>query len=475
MDRYESPLTSRYASRDMAELFSERKKIVTWRKLWTELARAESELGLPVTKEQVEELEAHIEDIDFEAAEAREKTVRHDVMAHVYAYGLAAPNAKPILHLGATSCYVKDNADLILYRDALRLLRKKLVAVIRAFSSFALRYRALPTLGSTHYQAAQPVTYGKRAALWMQDFLSDLTELDHVLETLPFLGCRGTTGTEASFLTLFNGEEEKVDALNGRIAARFDFQECIPIAGQTYPRKTDTRIVSMLAGIGESAAKFATDLRLLMHDGEVAEPFETGQIGSSAMAYKQNPMRSERIVSLSRLLRSHVSYASETAAAQWLERTLDDSAGRRMVMPESFLLADGILKLVYDVISGLTVFEHVVRRRVNEKLPFLATETVLMECVKRGKDRQEAHEAIRKITIAAAAAEKEGKTMDLTALLADQPEIGLTEQEIRALFDPDAFIGRSAHQTESFVRSVLDRPDFSGAADDTGVFEEVAL
>ncbi len=459
----------------MTELFSERKKIVTWRKLWTELARAESELGLPVTKEQVAELEAHVEDIDFEAAEAREKIVRHDVMAHVYAYGLAAPGAKPILHLGATSCYVKDNADLILYRDALKLLRKKLIAVIRAFAAFALKYRTLPALGSTHYQAAQPVTYGKRATLWMQDFVSDLDELDHVLETLPFLGCRGTTGTEASFLTLFNGEEEKVDALNGRIAERFGFKECIPVAGQTYPRKTDTRIVSALAGIGESAAKFATDLRLLMHDGEVAEPFETGQVGSSAMAYKQNPMRSERIVSLSRLLRSNVSYASETAATQWLERTLDDSAGRRMVMPESFLLADGILKLVYDVISGLTVFEQVVRRHVNEKLPYLATETVLMECVKRGKDRQEAHEAIRKITVAAATAEKEGETKDLAALLAGAPEIGLTEEEIRALFDPDAFTGRSAHQTETFVRRVLDRPEFSGETDDTGVFEEVSL
>ena len=383
-DRYESPLASRYASAFMLELFSPQKRIETWRRLWVALARAEHELGLPITAEQVKELEEHITDIDFACAAAREKEVRHDVMAHVYAYGKAAPSAAGILHLGATSCYVTDNGDLILYREALRYLRGELLKVLKNLAVFAERYKATPTLGYTHYQPAQLVTVGKRATLWMQDLQSDLEELDFVLGTLRFLGCRGTTGTEASFLELFEGDETKIDELNRRIAAEFDFTECFPVCGQTYPRKTDSRILNCLSAIGQSACRMAQDIRLLQHDRQLEEPFEEKQIGSSAMAYKRNPMRCERICSLSRYLMTEALNAPLTAAAQWLERTLDDSANRRLSLPESFLCADAVLRLLQNVSGGLRVNEKIVDKTVREYLPFIATENLLMEAVKRG-------------------------------------------------------------------------------------------
>ena len=389
-DRYESPLASRYASAFMLELFSPQKRIETWRRLWVALARAEHELGLPITAEQVKELEEHITDIDFACAAAREKEVRHDVMAHVYAYGKAAPSAAGILHLGATSCYVTDNGDLILYREALRYLRGELLKVLKNLAVFAERYKATPTLGYTHYQPAQLVTVGKRATLWMQDLQSDLEELDFVLGTLRFLGCRGTTGTEASFLELFEGDETKIDELNRRIAAEFDFTECFPVCGQTYPRKTDSRILNCLSAIGQSACRMAQDIRLLQHDRQLEEPFEEKQIGSSAMAYKRNPMRCERICSLSRYLMTEALNAPLTAAAQWLERTLDDSANRRLSLPESFLCADAVLRLLQNVSGGLRVNEKIVDKTVREYLPFIATENLLMEAVKRSCTRSSA-------------------------------------------------------------------------------------
>ena len=395
-DIYESPLSSRYASPYMLHLFSPDMRFQTWRRLWVELARAEHELGLPITAEQVAELEAHVTDIDYAAAEQREKEVRHDVMAHVYAYGLAAPSAAGIIHLGATSCYVTDNADLILYRDGLRYLRGQILSVLVNLAAFARQYAATPTLGYTHYQPAQPVTVGKRAALWMQDFRSDLEELDHVLATLRFLGCRGTTGTEASFMDLFEGDGAKIDEMNRRIAAAFGFERCFSVCGQTYPRKTDSRILNVLSSIAQSAYRMANDLRLLQHDRQVEEPFEKNQIGSSAMAYKRNPMRSERICSLSRYLMADAANAPMTASVQWLERTLDDSANRRISLPEGFLCADAVLRLCQNVTNGLHVNEKIVDRAIREYLPFLATENIMMEAVKRGGDRQELHERIRR-------------------------------------------------------------------------------
>ena len=426
-DRYESPLASRYASAFMLELFSPQKRIETWRRLWVALARAEHELGLPITAEQVKELEEHITDIDFACAAAREKEVRHDVMAHVYAYGKAAPSAAGILHLGATSCYVTDNGDLILYREALRYLRGELLKVLKNLAVFAERYKATPTLGYTHYQPAQLVTVGKRATLWMQDLQSDLEELDFVLGTLRFLGCRGTTGTEASFLELFEGDETKIDELNRRIAAEFDFTECFPVCGQTYPRKTDSRILNCLSAIGQSACRMAQDIRLLQHDRQLEEPFEEKQIGSSAMAYKRNPMRCERICSLSRYLMTEALNAPLTAAAQWLERTLDDSANRRLSLPESFLCADAVLRLLQNVSGGLRVNEKIVDKTVREYLPFIATENLLMEAVKRGGDRQQLHEIIRRCSMEATARMKDGGDCDLLSRLAACPEFGMSE------------------------------------------------
>ncbi len=450
-DVYESPLASRYASKYMLHLFSPDMRFQTWRRLWVELARAEHELGLPITQAQVDELAAHITDIDYDAAAQREREVRHDVMAHVYAYGKAAPSAAGIIHLGATSCYVTDNADLILYRDALRYLRGELQAVLANLAAFARRYAATPALGYTHYQPAQPVTIGKRAALWMQDFRADLEELDFVLGTMRFLGCRGTTGTEASFMDLFEGDGGKIDEMNRRIAARFGFERCFSVCGQTYPRKVDSRILSCLSAIGQSAYRMAGDIRLLQHDRQVEEPFEEHQIGSSAMAYKRNPMRCERICSLSRYLMADAMSAPMTASTQWLERTLDDSANRRISLPEGFLCADAVLRLVQNVTTGLRVNEKVVDRAVREYLPFLATENIMMEAVKRGGNRQELHERIRQHSMAATARMKEGEPCDLLERLAGDPAFGMTRAELDAVMDPRIYTGRCAEQVERLI------------------------
>ena len=450
-DVYESPLSSRYASPYMLHLFSADMRFQTWRRLWTALARAEHELGLPITAEQVAELEAHITDIDYAVAEQREREVRHDVMAHVYAYGKAAPSAAGIIHLGATSCYVTDNADLILYRDGLRYLRGELLGVLANLAAFAREYAAVPTLGYTHYQPAQPVAVGKRAALWMQDFLSDLEELDHILATLKFLGCRGTTGTEASFMDLFDGDGAKIDEMNRRIAAEYGFDRCFSVCGQTYPRKTDSRILNVLSSLAQSAYRMANDIRLLQHDRQVEEPFEKNQIGSSAMAYKRNPMRCERICSLSRYLMADAANAPMTASVQWLERTLDDSANRRIALPEGFLCADAVLRLCQTVTNGLQVNKKIVDRTIREYLPFLATENIMMEAVKRGGDRQELHERIRQHSMAATARMKEGERCDLLDRLAADPAFGMTRAELDAVMDPALYTGRCAQQVERFL------------------------
>ena len=450
-DIYESPLSSRYASQYMLHLFSPDMRFQTWRKLWVALARAEHELGLPVSAEQVSELEAHISDIDYAVAEQREKEVRHDVMAHVYTYGKAAPSAAGIIHLGATSCYVTDNADLILYRDGLKYLRGQILSVLVNLSAFAKEYAATPTLGYTHYQPAQPVTVGKRAALWMQDFLSDLEELDHVLATMRFLGCRGTTGTEASFMDLFDGDEQKIDEMNRRIAAEFGFEKCFFVCGQTYPRKADSRILNVLSSIAQSAYRMANDIRLLQHDRQVEEPFEKNQIGSSAMPYKRNPMRCERICSLSRYLMADAANAPMTASVQWLERTLDDSANRRISMPEGFLCADAVLRLCQSVTNGLHVNLKIVDRTIREYLPFLATENIMMEAVKRGGDRQVLHEKIRQHSMAATARMQEGEPCDLLDRLASDPAFGMTRAELDAIMEPSLYIGRCRQQVERFL------------------------
>ena len=461
-EKYESPLSSRYASEYMLKLFSMDTRIQTWRKLWVSLARAEMELGLPVTAEQVAQLEAHITDIDYECAAAREKEVRHDVMAHVYAYGKVAPEAAGIIHLGATSCYVTDNADIVIYRDGLKYLRGELLKVVANLAEFADTYKAMPTLGYTHYQPAQLVTVGKRATLWMQDFLADLEELDFVLGTMKFLGCRGTTGTEASFLDLFGGDTGKIDEMNQKISADFGFTKCFPVCGQTYPRKLDSRILNVLSSIAQSCYRMANDIRLLQHDRQVEEPFEKNQIGSSAMAYKRNPMRSERICSLSRYLMADAMNAPMTASVQWLERTLDDSANRRISMPEGFLCADAILRLAQNVTDGLHVNEKVVDATVREYLPFIATENLMMEAVKRGGNRQELHEIIRTCSMAATAKMKEGEKCDLLSRLAAEPAFGMTEAEMEAVLTPSAYIGRCPDQVDAFLRQV--RPLLSQAS-----------
>ena len=450
-DIYSSPLASRYASGYMLHLFSDDSRYQTWRRLWTALARAQHQLGLPITEAQVAELEAHITDIDYDTVAQREREVRHDVMAHIYAYGKAVPAAAGILHLGATSCYVTDNADLILYRDGFVYLRTQLLAVLADLASFAEKYAATPTLGYTHYQPAQPVTVGKRATLWMQDFLADLEELDHLLSALRFLGCRGTTGTEASFMELFDGDEDRIDEMNRRIAAEFGFSDCFPVCGQTYPRKVDSRILSCLSGIAQSAYRMANDIRLLQHDRQLEEPFEEEQIGSSAMAYKRNPMRCERICSLSRYLMADAMNAPMTASVQWLERTLDDSANRRIALPEGFLCADAVLRLCQNVAAGLRVNEAVVDRTLREYLPFLATENIMMEAVKKGGDRQALHEIIRKHSMAATARMKEGLPCDLLDRLADDPVFGLSRAELEQLMTPQRYIGRCPQQVRRFL------------------------
>ena len=453
-NKYESPLSSRYASEYMLHLFSADMRTQTWRKLWVSLAKAEMELGLPITAEQVAELEDHITDIDFACAAQREKEVRHDVMAHVYAYGKAAPSAAGIIHLGATSCYVTDNADIILYRDGLKYLRGELLKVVANLAEFADRYKSMPTLGYTHYQPAQLVTVGKRATLWMQDFLSDLEELDFVIGSMKFLGCRGTTGTEASFVELFGGNTEKIDAMNRRISADFGFENCYPVCGQTYPRKLDSRILNVLSSIAQSCYRMANDIRLLQHDRQVEEPFEKNQIGSSAMAYKRNPMRCERICSLARYLMADAMNAPMTASTQWLERTLDDSANRRISMPEGFLCADAILRLAQNVTNGLHVNKKIVEKTVREYLPFIATENLMMEGVKRGGNRQELHEIVRSCSMNATAKMKNGEPWDLLADLSAHPEFGMTKAEMEAVLEPTAYIGRCPEQVEQFLVSI---------------------
>ena len=453
-EKYETPLSSRYASEYMLHLFSQKKRIRTWRALWTALARAEHELGLPITEEQVAELEDHIDDIDFDCAEKREKEVRHDVMAHVYAYGIKAPSAAGIIHLGATSCYVTDNGDLILYRDGLRYLRGELLKVIRNLCGFAEQYKSTPTLGYTHYQPAQLVTVGKRATLWIQDFLSDLEELDFVIDHMKFLGCRGTTGTEASFMELYEGDTGKIDEMNRRIAAEFGFTEVFDVCGQTYPRKLDSRIMNVLSAIAQSCYRMAGDLRLLQHDRQIEEPFENSQIGSSAMAYKRNPMRSERICSLARYLMIDAVNAPVTASVQWLERSLDDSANRRISIPEGFLCADAILRLAQNVTDGLRVHEKVIEKAVREYLPFIATENLMMEAVKRGGNRQEIHEVIRMCSMEATEKMKRGEECDLLQRLAEQEQFGLSLEEMEALLEPAHYIGRCPEQVEMLITKV---------------------
>ena len=453
-EKYNSPLSSRYASEYMLHLFSQEKRIQIWRRLWVALARAEHKLGLPVTAQQVAELETHIEDIDFDCAAAREKEVRHDVMAHVYAYGKVAPSAAGIIHLGATSCYVTDNADLILYREGLRYLRQELLGVMANLAAFAKEYRAMPTLGYTHYQPAQLVTVGKRATLWLQDFWSDLEELDYVLGNLRLLGCRGTTGTEASFIELFEGSHEKVLEMNRMICEEFGFDGCYDVCGQTYPRKVDSRILNCLSSIAQSAYRMANDIRLLQHDRQIEEPFEKNQIGSSAMAYKRNPMRSERICSLARYLMADAMNAPMTASVQWLERTLDDSANRRISMPEGFLCADAILRLAQNVTDGLHVNEKIVEKEVREYLPFIATENLLMEGVKRGGDRQQLHEVIRQCSMEATARMKDGLSCDLLSRLSAHPAFAMTETEMEAVLDPKLYIGRCPEQVDAFLHKL---------------------
>lgn len=461
-DRYQSPLSERYASREMQYIFSPEKKFRTWRKLWIALAETEKELGLPITQEQIDELKAHKDDINFDVAKEREKLVRHDVMSHVYAYGLQCPNAKGIIHLGATSCYVGDNTDIILMTEALKLVRKKLVNVMAELASFAEKYKDQPTLAFTHFQPAQPTTVGKRATLWLMELKLDLDDLDYVISSMKMLGSKGTTGTQASFLELFDGDHEKCRRADQMIAEKMGFTGCFPVSGQTYSRKVDSRVLSVLAGIAQSAHKFSNDIRLLQHLKEVEEPFEKNQIGSSAMAYKRNPMRSERICSLSRYLMADAMNAPMTASVQWLERTLDDSANRRISMPEGFLCADAILRLSQNVTDGLHVNEKIVDRTCREYLPFIATENLMMEGVKRGGDRQALHEIIRTCSMAATARMKEGEPCDLLSRLAAEPAFGMTEAEMEAVLDPKLYIGRCPEQVDAFLAQV--RPLLSGAS-----------
>ena len=449
---YESPLSSRYASDEMLYLFSPDKKFSTWRRLWVALARAEMELGLPVTQEQVDELEAHLTDIDYAKAAQWEKKLRHDVMAHVHTYGELCPKAMPIIHLGATSCYVGDNTDVILMREGLVLVRHKLVRVINCLAKFAREYKAMPTLGFTHFQAAQLVTVGKRATLWMNELLMDLQEVDYRISTLKLLGSKGTTGTQASFLELFEGDHEKVKELERKIAKEMGFDSVVPVSGQTYSRKMDANVLSTLSGIAQSASKFATDMRLLCHLKEVEEPFEKNQIGSSAMPYKRNPMRCERICSLARYVMVDAGNPAITTATQWFERTLDDSANKRISVPEAFLAVDAILNIYQNVASGLVVHPKVIEKHVLEELPFMASENIMMDAVKRGGNRQELHERIRVHSIEAGKNVKDlGLSNNLIQLIAADPLFGMTEAELTAHLEPSRYIGRCPQQVEEFL------------------------
>ena len=470
---YQSPLSQRYASKEMQALFSNDKKFTTWRRLWIALAESEKELGLDITDEQIEELKAHALDINYDVAKAREKEVRHDVMSHVYAYGVQCPKAKGIIHLGATSCYVGDNTDIIVMTEALRLVRKKLINVIAELAKFADEYKALPTLAFTHFQPAQPTTVGKRATLWMMELKQDLDDLDYVLGSLRLLGSKGTTGTQASFLELFDGDHAKCRKVDQMIAEKMGFDGCYPVSGQTYSRKIDSRVISVLAGIAQSAHKFSNDIRLLQHLKEVEEPFEKHQIGSSAMAYKRNPMRSERISSLSRYVMNDLQNAAITASAQWFERTLDDSANRRIALPEAFLAVDGILTLYINIITGLRVYPKTIEKHLNEEVPFLATENILMYCVKKGGDRQELHEAIRTHSVAAAQEVKlNGKSNDLLERIKADSRFDLTDEELAELANPALFTGLAKEQTEEFLAKFV-RPALEINKDLLGVKAEV--
>ena len=478
-DRYTSPLSERYASKEMQYIFSQDMKFSTWRKLWIALAETEMELGLSengkpvITQEQIDELKAHVDDINYDVAKEREKLVRHDVMSHVYAYGQQCPKAAGIIHLGATSCYVGDNTDIIVMNEALKLVHKKLVSVIAELSNFAEKYKDQPTLAFTHFQPAQPTTVGKRATLWTQEFLMDLEDLEYVQSTLKLLGSKGTTGTQASFLELFDGDQETIDKIDPMIAEKMGFKACYPVSGQTYSRKVDTRVLNVLAGIAASAHKMSNDIRLLQHLKEVEEPFEKNQIGSSAMAYKRNPMRSERIASLSRYVMVDALNPAITSATQWFERTLDDSANKRLSVPEGFLAIDGILDLCLNVVDGLVVYPKVIYKHFMAEIPFMATENIMMDAVKQGGNRQELHEKIRQLSMEAGKTVKEeGKDNNLVDLIAADPAFGLTKEQIEANLKAELYVGRAPRQVEVFLRDVV-RPILDANKEELGVKAEI--
>jgi len=474
-DRYVSPLSERYASREMQYIFSPDMKFKTWRRLWVALAEAEHELGLPVTKEQVEELKAHQDDINYDVAKEREKLVRHDVMSHVYAYGVQCPKAKGIIHLGATSCYVGDNTDIIVMTEGLKLLKKKLLNVMDGLAKFALKYRALPTLAFTHFQPAQPTTVGKRACLWLQELKLDYDDLCYLIDSMRLLGSKGTTGTQASFFELFEGDHEKVKRLDQMIADKMGFASCYAVSGQTYSRKVDTRVLNVLAGIAASAHKFSNDIRLLQHLKEVEEPFEKNQIGSSAMAYKRNPMRSERIASLARYVMVDVLNPAITSATQWFERTLDDSANKRLSVPEAFLAVDGILDLYLNVVSGLVVYEKVIEKHLMAELPFMATENIMMDAVKAGGDRQELHEKIRTLSMEAGRNVKErGLENNLLDLIAADKAFNLSANDLKKAMEPARYTGRAKEQTEEFIEEVI-QPILKENQDLLGITVEITV
>lgn len=471
--RYQSPLSQRYASKEMQYIFSPDMKFRTWRKLWIALAETEKELGLNITQEQIDELKEYAQDINYDVAKEREKKVRHDVMAHVYAYGVQCPKAKGIIHLGATSCYVGDNTDIIVMTEALKLVKCKLVNVIAKLAKFANKYKALPTLGFTHFQPAQPTTVGKRATLWMQEFLLDLEDINYVLDGMKLLGSKGTTGTQASFLELFDGDHEKIEKIDSLIAEKMGFKECYPVSGQTYSRKVDTRVLHVLAQVASSAHKFSNDIRLLQHLKEVEEPFEKSQIGSSAMAYKRNPMRSERIASLARFVMVDAMNPAFTAATQWFERTLDDSANKRLSIPEGFLAVDGILDLCLNVVDGLVVYPKVIEKRLMSELPFMATENIMMDAVKAGGDRQELHERIRELSMEAGRMVKtEGKDNNLLELIAADPAFNMTLEELQETMDPAKYTGRAKEQVDSFLSKVV-KPVLDENQDILGMTAEI--
>ena len=472
-DRYVSPLSERYASKEMQYIFSPDMKFRTWRRLWIALAETEKELGLNITQEQIDELKAHKDDINYDVAKERERQVRHDVMSHVYAYGVQCPKAKGIIHLGATSCYVGDNTDIIVMAEALKLVQKKLVNVIAELSKFADKYKEQPTLAFTHFQPAQPTTVGKRATLWTQEFLMDLEDLEYVMGTLKLLGSKGTTGTQASFLELFEGDQETIDKIDPMIAEKMGFKNCYPVSGQTYSRKVDTRVLNILAGIAASAHKMSNDIRLLQHLKEVEEPFEKSQIGSSAMAYKRNPMRSERIASLSRYVMVDALNPAITSATQWFERTLDDSANKRLSIPEGFLAIDGILDLCLNVVDGLVVYPKVIEKHMMAELPFMATENIMMDAVKVGGDRQELHERIRELSMEAGRTVKvEGKDNDLLERIAADPAFNLTIEELRKSMEPSRYVGRAKEQTVTFIEKTV-QPVLDAHKDMLGMTAEI--